>query len=100
MNGQRGREWEQWRINQYVQLHSAFLKSYFSIRHHLRGEESSRKGQRGVEGWAVQPDQHQARFRRPGPAAHSVARRAGADPVDPHQIDGLMAAPGACALCV
>lgn len=101
MNGQRGREWEQWRINQYVQLHSAFLKSYFSIRHHLRGEESSRKGQRGVEGWAVQPDQHQARFRRPGPTAPSVARTAGGGwcrPAPDRCDDGGPG--GMCSLCI
>lgn len=90
--GGKGDEWsererEGGRINQYVQLHSAFLKSYFSIRHHLGGEESSRKGQRDVEWWAVQPDQHQPHFRRPRPAAHSVARRAGAVGVDPHQTE-------------
>lgn len=98
MNGRRERE--RWRINQYVQLHSAFLKSYFSVRHHLRGKESSRKGQRDVEWWAVQPDQQQAHFRRPRPAAPSVARRAGAVGVDPHQIDVMMSAWGhVCFLC-
>lgn len=61
----RERRREQWRINQYLQLHSAFLKSYFGIGHHLRGEERSRKRQRhGVV----------------------VARRAGAVGLAPRQI--------------
>lgn len=40
-----------------------------------------------MEWWPVQPDQHHGHFCRPRPAAHSVARRAGAVDIDLDQIE-------------